>query len=229
MFVIASTGRCGTTALCRGLDMFSDHTVWHEPEPRLLREAYLKHRGEDFRSEALEWALSFFRSRAPKKFGQSFRAPNLLHEVHSAVPRARFLIIVRPPLEYIASANAMRAFRRDDDWDRTRIVPEEAYPSLKDAPLAQKLAWHWTAVNDHLLDFAATTGTPVAELGRLQQQVPDWAETLGVQVVDAAGLRVFLASRPNAAVDKRLPEGTDLDRVLETVGPTWERVQTLSS
>jgi hypothetical protein len=228
MFVIASTGRCGTMAICQGLDAFSDHTVWHEPEPRLLQEAYLKHRGRDFHSDALAWVLNFFRQRADEPYGQSFRAPNLLSDVRRAVPDARFLVVVRPPLEYVASATSMLAFRRGDEWDRTRIVPEDSYPRLGKAPLTQKLAWHWTAVNDLLLEFAESTETPVVILHDLERQLPLWADALGVRVLDHAGLSGFLASKPNGAPECRPPEGCDADQVLETAGPTWEIARQLS-
>jgi hypothetical protein len=147
VFVIASSGRCGTLALCAGLDRYSDHRVEHEPEPRLLYEAYLKHVGREYRTPAFEQRLRFFAERAGERYGQSVRAPSLLPEIAEAAPHARFLILVRPPREYVASAHAKRVLERGDEWDRTRIMPDGDDP---EAPLVERLALHWAEVNRYL-------------------------------------------------------------------------------
>lgn len=229
MFVIGSSGRCGTQAICQGLDRFSDHTVWHEPEPRLLVEALAKHRGQPYRSEAFDWVMGFFEEQSRGRYGQTFRAPNLLEDVRRAVPETRFLIVVREPLEYVRSAHGMRAFQRGDEWDTTRIMPLHLGGDVEDLPLAEKLAWHWVAINEHLLDFAAAASVPVHVLEDLSVQVREWAPLLGIDISDPAGLDSYLSTKPNSAEVKELPDRTDEDRLREITQPVWERIKELSA
>ena len=216
-------------AICRGLDLFSDHEVRHEPEPRLLEEAFLKHTGRGFRSRAFEDRLRFFRDRAGDRYGESFRAAPLLPDIRAAVPETRFLIIVRPPLEYVLSAHFMRVFRRGDEWDRSRIVPIDL--SLEQLSLAEKIAYHWLELNRYLLDFAegSSETTRVALMRRLEDGVDDWAEHLGVTISDPTGLRALLATSPNASTTFEQPTGFDEERLSELCEPTWERAAALAS
>jgi hypothetical protein len=227
MFVVASTGRCATQALCHGLDRFSDHTVEHEPEPRLLREAYLKHRGLEYETPALAERMRFFAERDRTRYGQSVRAAPLLPEIHAAAPRARILILVRPPLEYVVSAHAKKVLRRGDEWDRMRIMPRDATDG---APLAHRLAQHWIEVNRHLLDFGATAGemVRVAVLERLEQQLDEWADFLGVRIHDRGRLVRFVAGNPNAARRRVLPDGFDAARLEALTGQAWARARSLA-
>ncbi|MFK7898752.1 MAG: hypothetical protein AB8G23_23160 [Myxococcota bacterium] len=228
-FLIASSGRCGTMALCQGLDRFSDHTVAHEPAPNLLEEAWLKHTGALFETETFRARLQGFASRAAAReaYGESFRAPNLLAEIYEAAPETRFLIIVRDPLGYIPSAHSKRVFRKHNDWDRWRIVPPATEVDLAALSLAEKLAWHWMAVNSLLLDFAETSGAEVRVVlhGELRERIGDWAIFLGLKIVDPTGLAAFLTERPNASVSSERPEGFDADLLRTLTSPVWERAQ----
>jgi hypothetical protein len=218
MFVIASTGRCGTLALCRGLDEFSDHTVEHEPEPRLLREAYLKHSGEEYRSETYRERLAFFRERDGTRYGQSFRAPTLLDDIAGAAPQARFLVLVRHPLEYVVSADFMRVLRRGDEWDELRIMP----PGADGLPHAERLLAHWLEVNGYLLDFVQRNPARarVAVVERLEEKIAALADHLDVRIERPAELRNLLTTRPNASEVKEPPEG--MERIAG--GGAWESV-----
>ena len=218
MFVIASSGRCGTLALCRGLDSFSDHAVEHEPEPRLLREAYLKHAGEEYRTEAYRERMAFFRERDGTRYGQSFRAPTLLEDVAEAAPSARVLVLVRHPLEYVVSAHFMRVLSRGDEWDRLRIMP----PGTESLSLAERLAAHWTEVNRILLAFVARRPdrARVAIVERLEDRIGAIADDLGVRVERPDELRALLVARPNASETKEPPPGMEL----VSVGGAWHGV-----
>ena len=218
MFVIASSGRCGTLALCRGLDEFSDHTVEHEPEPKLLREAYLKHTGEEYRSETYRERLAFFQKRDGTPYGQSFRAPTLLDDVAGAAPQARFLVLVRHPLEYVVSAHFMRVLRRGDEWDELRIMP----PGADGLPLAERLLAHWLEVNRYLIDFVkrnpARARLTVVE--RLEEKIVPLADYLDVRIERPAELRNLLTARPNASEVREPLEG--MERIAG--GGAWEPV-----
>ena len=230
MFIIASSGRCGTEAICHGLDRFSDHVVEHEPEPRLLREAHLKHLGEPYRTSTYEERMRFFRDRAHTRYGQSFRAPNLLEDIDAAAARARFLVVVRTPGEYVVSAHALGVLRRGDEWDQARILPRGVTEASEQGALAARIAWHWDAVNRYLLDFAERSGplARVVVLCPLEEALPRWAAWLGVRIEDPAGLRDYLASKPNAAPSRELPEGYDPTMISRICGETWRRAERLA-
>jgi hypothetical protein len=218
VFVIASSGRCGTLALCRGLDEFSDHTVEHEPEPRLLREAFLKHAGAEYRTETYRDRLAFFHERDGTRYGQSFRAPNLLDDVAETAPEARFLVLVRHPLEYVVSAHFMKVLSRGDEWDELRIMP----PGVETLSLAERLVAHWAEVNRYLLGFADRRAdrARVALVEGLEDKVGAIADHLGVRIEHPDELGALLVARPNASETKTPPEG--MERL--AAGGSWERV-----
>ncbi len=226
-FLIASSGRCGTMALCHGLDRFSDHRVAHEPTPNLLEEAWLKHTGRDHRTEVLRARMDEFAKRAVacEAYGESFRAPNLLDEIQSFAPATRFLIIVRDPLEYARSAHFKRVFRKHNDWDRWRIVPPSSVVDLESVSLAEKLVWHWRAVNERLLEFAESAGEAcrVVIHGELRDCVADWSDFIGLRIEDPEGLSAYLAERPNSSATDALPEGYDPAKLRALTETVWER------
>lgn len=230
MFIIASTGRCGTAALCNGLDAFSDHEVAHEPPPRLLQEAYLKHIQGDYVTPLLREQLRFFASRSSARYGQSIRAPSLLFDFRAAAPAAPFLIIVREPLSYVRSAHAKGVLSKNNEWDATRIMPLDARADAACAPLAERIAWHWVEVNRYLLEFAERSEGPckVVTLESLEVAFPAWCDFLGVSVTDSRGLNAYLCTRPNASDDCRLPDGYIPQRLSELTEGTWARAVRLA-
>jgi hypothetical protein len=232
MFLIASSGRSGTLAVCNGLNKFSDHTVMHEPEPTLLEEAFRKHKGLPFDSPVFQARMAFFRDRNREQYGESFRAPNLLPEILRVAPDTKFLILVRPPAEYVVSAHAKFVFRKpDDSWDRFRIIPEFPGKTFDDLPLSDKIAWHWAAVNRYLLDFAEEQGPAVrvAVITDLQDQIRGFAGHLGVAIRDPEGLAAFLASRPNASDHSEFPAGYNAEKILSICGGEWRRAERLAA
>ena len=232
MFIIASSGRSGTLAVCNGLDKFSDHTVMHEPEPTLLEEAFRKHAGLPFETPALWQRMEFFRERDHEKYGESFRAPNLLPEISRAAPNTKFLILIRNPADYVVSAHAKFVFRKKDDpWDRFRIIPVFPDFVIEDLPLAEKIAWHWVAVNRYLLDFADSSSSivKVAILADLGGQIQAFSDFLGVGITDPEGLAAFLASRPNASDHAEYPAGYNPDRILSVCGNEWKRAEKMAA
>ena len=224
MFVIATSGRCGTLAICEGLDRFSDHSVEHEPDPP-LREAWLAHTGEDPWTEELRaWTRRL--AAAPDRSGLSWRAPNLLPIVRRARPDARVLVIVREPADYVLSAHAKRVLSKTGAYERFRLMPDDA----ADAPLAERIALHWCTVNTYLVDFAEQDPrSRVATLGDLGETLPDWCEFLGVTLTDPAALDTFLSARPNAATSREPPPGFDAARIAAVCGGVWERARRLSA
>jgi hypothetical protein len=228
MFLIASTGRCGTMAISAALDRFTDHHVEHEPEPRLLIESDLKHRGLDHRTDTYYERMTFFAEREGNPYGETWRAQNLLDDVAEAAPRTRFLVLVRDPVEYVVSAHSKGVLTKGTHWDRLRLMPADDAPDL---PLALRIASHWQVVNEYLLDFASTTraAVEVAIFGPLDERIDGWMEHLGVTVHDRPGTSALLAERPNRSVDGTVPDGFDERLVRATTATTWDRAVRLAS
>ena len=230
MFIIASSGRCGTQAICHGLDQYSDHVVRHEPEPLLLNEAYLKHHRKPYATSVLEERLRIFAEKAEQYYGESVRAANLLPDIQVVAPHVRFLIIVRDPLKYILSAHSKRVFRKGGVWDETRIVPLDFGSQFADLNLSEKIAWHWVEVNRYLLNFAESgnAATKVVILGDLEVNLPKWTRFVEATITNPEGLAHYLRGRPNAATSSELPEGYDEGRLREITRQEWSRARALS-
>lgn len=199
MLLIATTGRCATRALALGLTRFSDITVDHEPRPRLLREAFLKHVGADHRTDLLESRLAWFHEREGTGYGQTVRAAPLLEDLAEAVPTAHFLILVREPYSYVRSAMIRRVLLRGDEWDLYRVLPLDI--DLTGLSRPEVIALHWCEVNRYLLDFSERhrDRSRVMILGDLGSQIFEIADYAGVSITDRNGLGNFLARRPNRA------------------------------
>jgi hypothetical protein len=225
MFIIASTGRCGTAALCNGLDRFSDHDVAHEPPPRLLHEAWLKHIQREYMTPVLRKQLQVFRSRSGTRYGQSIRASSLLSDIRAVAPAAPVLVVVREPLSYVRSAHARGVLAKHNEWDATRIMPLDGRADPGRAPVAERIAWHWIEVNRYLLDFAEHADGPckVVLLECLEGACHGWSDFLGVNVTDRSGLDAYLRTRPNASAEHRLPDGYDVQRLSALCEGTWAR------
>ena len=231
MFIIASCGRSGTFAICQGLNSYSDHIVAHEPDPLLISEAYLKHKGMEYRTNIYEERLKFFKSKAFEKYGESFRAPNLLPEIYTEVPDTKFLIMAREPIEYVISANAKRVFQKNDAWDQNRITPLAFGNRFDQLPLADKIAWHWVIENDYLVRFVALDrpNIKLAILSNLEKQIFEFAEFLDIQIINPEELITFLSKRPNSAEDYSEPPGFDQAHIQYISQPTWDRINQLAT
>lgn len=224
MFIIATSGRCGTKAICDGLAQYSDFAVRHEPEP-MLEEAWLKHNGKDYRTPTFEARMASFAEHDTSAYGESFRAPNLLADVHAVAPNTKFLIAVRKPTEYIRSAHSRGVLRRGDGWDLFRLMPSENVS----ASLALRIASHWQTINQYLLDFADQHGCPVVthrDWAQLLDRLPQW---LGLRITDHRALTEYWATKPNVSVGSDLPDGFDEVAIDEITGPTWSRARRMSA
>lgn len=193
---MAGTGRCGTRALCDALDRFTDHAVRHEPEPRLLAEAWRAHRGRWRWSPTYLRRLAGFRRADGTPVGESVRCAPLLADIARVAPRSRIVVPFREPRAYLRSAWGRGVMRRGDEWDRLRILPAEA---IDRAPVDQVL-FHYAEVNRILADTAARLGARamVVEVGDLDAVADAIAAFVGATVTDRAAMAAFLATRPNA-------------------------------
>ncbi len=231
LFLIATSGRCATAALCGTLDRFSDHRVRHEPSPRLLLEAWLKHNGEEYRTRQYDKRLRSLASTrgsvvssllGRQRYGESWRAPNLLTDVASLAPQVRVLIVVRDPVEYVLSSYRKGAFRGErSEYDRYRLLP----PGAESLPVALQIAAHWDLYNRILLDFAGQhSHTAVIKFQPMELALDSIADFLYLSIEDREGALAHLATRPNASPVDAVPPGFDKESILDIAGKTWSRV-----
>lgn len=204
MFLIASTGRCGTRALCDALEAASDHRVRHEPEPLLLEEAHRAYHGRwRFTPTLLRRLLAWHRlDREP--YGEALRCPSLLDDIARVARRARFLVLFRDPAGYLASAWGRGVLRKGNAWDRYRLLPA----GTEALPIADRILLHQAEVHTLLADFK--TRRPervlVCEAGQLDRLLPRVCDFAGVKLLDPARAQAILAARPNAGPTGRFGE-----------------------
>jgi hypothetical protein len=169
--------------------------------------------------------MAYFRERSVQKYGESFRAPNLLTEIHQAVPGTKFLILVRNPLEYVVSAHSKRVFQKNDIYDQTRLIPLDRIDGFSSLPLAEKIAWHWVIVNTYLLDFFESdlALARLMTIANLDSQVDEIVDFLGVKITDRSGLSALLNSSPNKKESSILPEGFEPKRLDSITGEIWQK------
>ncbi len=196
MFLVASTGRCGTRALCDALDAASDHRVRHEPEPLLLEEAQRAHQGRwRFTPTLLRRLYAWHRlDRTP--YGETLRCPTLLDDIARAARHARFVVLFRDPAGYLASAWGRGVLRKGNAWDRFRLLPAGAAA----LPVADQILLHQAEVHGLLADFKQRRADRVlvCETRDLERLLPRLCAFTGVVLRDPERAQAILAARPNA-------------------------------
>jgi hypothetical protein len=226
MFIIASSGRSGTYALCTALAQFSNYEVLHEPQPLLLNEAYLKHHNLDYKTTTFNERMNYFKKKSNQKYGESFRAPNLLMDIKDIAPQSKFLILVRNPLEYVISANSKQVFQKNDIYDQNRLIPLNLN-KFDELSIAEKIAWHWVTVNQYLLDFSQTTQgqSKIFILHDLSKQIKPIARFLNVTLKRPIKLRRFLRTRPNSATSYNTPPGYQEQLIIDITESLWTKIK----
>jgi hypothetical protein len=234
LFLISTSGRCATAALCNALDNYSDHCVRHEPAPLLLEEAYLKHVGKPYCSRQFRRRLRGIANArgglrallsGHQSYGQSWRAPNLLPDIAAVAPHVRVLVIIRKPADYVLSSYRKGAFRGEvSAYDKYRLLP----PGAETLPVALRIAAHWNQINGYMLDFAAAH--PHAGVMKYKPMAPvldSIADFLGISMTDRAGALAYLETRPNASPVDVVPDGFDKKAIAEMTASTWDRVRSI--
>lgn len=202
MFIIASTGRCGTQAICDAYGRFSDHRVRHEPEPLLLAEAQRAHHGQWRYSTTYLRRMGGFARLNRQQYGESVRCAPLVADIARVAPSARVVVLFRDPVGYVRSAWGRGVMRKGDQWDRWRILPADAGepPGYDGRSVTDLIGLHYAEVNQILAATAERLGdrAMVVELGELDVVVDRVAQFTDITITDRAGMAELLSQRPNA-------------------------------
>lgn len=196
VFIIASTGRCGTQAICDAFGLYSDHQVRHEPEPLLLAEAQRAHLGRWRYSPTYVRRMLGFRRLDGDRYGESVRCPTLVGDIARVAPGSRLVVLFRSPSGYMASAWSRGVMRKGDQWDQWRILP----PDAAGRDVVDLIGLHYAEVNQILADTVASLGdrATVVEVGDLDAVVDQVAVFAGIGITDRQAMSDLLAQRPNA-------------------------------
>ena len=166
---VLSTGRVGTVALTRLLDLSPQIYALHEPSPALLmasRHAYQA--GDTQTKEPERWDLVIDAARAEMVWHahrmrqvyaetnnrMTFLAPTLAR----FFPESKFVLLHRDPVEFVQSV-VRRGTYGSNSWDDYRIspLPSDPHAGSWDAMTqAQKAAWLWRATHEFSLEFLDT-------------------------------------------------------------------------
>lgn len=228
MFLLPNTGRCASLALCTAINEYTDHRTEHEPEPRLLYESYLKSRGEPYITDAFRRNMETFRLKMNQAYGESFRAFNLLEDIYREAPATKFLLLVRPPVEYIVSAYNMGVMiRGGDEWERYRVHPK--VPQYDEMPVYLRLAHYWKLLNAEMLSQVSSLQRDQAMMTIVKDDISDSisaiCEFLGVRIRDQQGLMRHLAARPNRSATLDLPPGFSETKIAGECRDLFEEIQ----
>jgi hypothetical protein len=160
---LLSTGRSGTAALAKVLELAPGITAFHEPWPQMLEE----------RQQALHevWTATdsygqlFLKARAGliarstlggKVYAEtSARLTFFAPAIAQVLPEARFIHLVRHPGDVIRSG-MRRSWYSDNRSDRYRIRPQAGDPYFENwesLPRFEKICWYWNAYNSFALRF----------------------------------------------------------------------------
>jgi len=201
VFIIASTGRCGTQAICDAFGRYSDHQVRHEPEPLLLAEAQRAHIGRWRYSPTYLKRMWDFRRRNGDPYGESVRCPTLVGDIARVAPSSTLMVLFRRPSGYVASAWSRGVMRKGDQWDQWRILPHDA----DGRSVVDLIGLHYAEVNRILADTVVGLGDRAitVEVGELDVVVDQLASFAGVAITDRQAMAELLAKRPNAGPSDR--------------------------
>lgn len=173
---VLSPGRSGTMTLQALFDLVPSVQAVHEPAPALVAASFLawEHRCEpaQFWKDAVHQARDVAIFRAHRRgrvwFESNNRLTLLAEPLRAAYPNARFLLLVRKPNGFVASAMARQYFQ-GHPWDFARVRPragDHLAAEWAGLPALEKCAWLWATTVGYGLDLAETWGPDVVHVLR---------------------------------------------------------------
>lgn len=167
VFFCLSTGRTGTTTLANILSISSKLIAFHEPKPYLYgMSCALYQNSELSNTKFAEQAFLAVRAEklkiaelAEKKYVETSPQVTFLAPIiASAIPRSKFVHIVRHPADVVRSG-MRRKWYDGHSADNTRITPIKG---TKDADMwdqwstFEKNCWLWNETNKWIINFSNT-------------------------------------------------------------------------
>ncbi|MTI83710.1 MAG: sulfotransferase [Firmicutes bacterium] len=158
---VLSTGRCGTRFLTNILQLGKDVDVYHMPQPELIyhsKKAYEEgtKRFDTFkeivyasRIELIQQSYFLNRKYIETNNRITFFAPHLF----SLFPKARFIHLIRDPINFIKSGMSRGWYSGWHRHDSGRIIPKHCdgfWPSMSQEC---KLAWLWKETNLFITNY----------------------------------------------------------------------------
>lgn len=243
---ILSTGRTGTLATIRLLNLSPRLRAFHEPPPYLGQEAIQVYR-ERTGQRPGAWPL-FAKARrggiglagwTGRVYAEYGPVGYLAPEIAQGLPASKFLHQYRHPGDFIRSA-MRRGWFAGHPWDIYRIVPGPDHPDRQPWETSwtpfQKIAWYWSEVNRYILEMAEHIpadrflSLPAEELLRVETGAYlKLFEFLDVPAPPESDARAVFEARLNAQTEGHFPAYADWDanmreEMLRIAGPVMARL-----
>lgn len=229
---VLSTGRCGSTMLARVLDQDPRISAFHEPEPLLLREAYLRWRSD----RNSEWAIAKIRRKREERIAHvrgrgrvyvesSCFLAHLVEELEQSFDTPRFIHLFRDGRAFVRTGldlwwyedvrppdRLARRIRRTLGvpvgrvWEDHKLDPPDGLSTR-----FEKIAWLWTEINADII--RGLRSIPEDRRSRLRLESFDedrLCECIRFCVGSSKGAPLkqmwrIAESRPNSTDDRSVP------------------------
>lgn len=243
---IVSTGRCGSNMIARVLDLHRDIAAFHEPEPHLVTEAYLRWAGE-VESGYVHECLSRKRDkRVLAKGDEGCTYVESSHYLSHLIPElrerydGRFVHLYRDGRDFTRSGLEREWYEdpglsgRLKTWLRRRVGVQVG-TTFRDHRLGpppdmttrfEKTAWLWVEINRVIL--SAIDRVPEEDVMAIrleafgQETIQDLLVFMGYEATDELVVKMHdeAESRPNQTVDRTVPPKEDWEQT--TIERFWE-------
>lgn len=155
-----STGRCGTAWFSELMEADKAIRVFHDPEPTLNmqgRAAFEYYHKEAAGASSDNLIFEMYLAGRENQLRYSFKTGKRIVETNNGItffgrvladrfPQAKFVHLVRPPLEFIASG-LKRGYYSGTSEDLRRISGEGMVPEWNQYSAVVKTAWLWAETN----------------------------------------------------------------------------------
>jgi hypothetical protein len=220
-----STGRTGSTALAKLLNLSNQIRAYHELSPRdamTYRDIMISYHESPNKFERY-----FVRHRAGvigavHRQGRIFAETNnfqfYAHLVSKLLPESRFVFVHRHPAEYVRSG-MRRGWYLNHSWDSFRLHPR---PNTEDAERwtgwsqFEKICWFWNEVNHFFIQFKKLQSAErVATIPFVELVKPEsgayraFFDCIGVAPPSEADAATILTARVNAQEVGDFPKYAD--------------------
>jgi len=159
---VLSTGRCGTQLLNDIFNVHNQLKSYHNPVPELIYYSGYAYQYHTTRADELSRVVDAARYeyiRDTYLLGKHFMETNnritfFAYQLAELYPRARFIHVIRNPLDFVRSGLGREWYSGNHPHDEGRIVPGENQAIDWDGySLVKKIAWLWDETNRFIEGF----------------------------------------------------------------------------
>lgn len=162
-----STGRSGTAWFSKLIETDKNTKVLHNPTPTLAAQSKLAYKlyspNENITQENEQLLREIYLAGRENHLRYSFKTQRKLVETNNGItffapvladlfPKAKFVHLVRPPLEFITSG-LKRDYYTGGSEDERRISTDQVFKPWSELSQIGKIAFLWSATNQFINNF----------------------------------------------------------------------------